>query len=208
MEETIQMATGLKFPPQRRKRGTITKRLIMDTAAAMFHEKGYDRSNLDDIAKMLSITKPSLYYYFSNKEEILLECVTSANLHFQKEMALRDDVALVGRRRAEIFLRLYLEVITNDVGVSMVVADDRVMSTEARGKYNKLRRVLNSDLEDRLKLGMADGSIKTPETRLTTYAIFGMFNWVGHWNFRRRKISVDKILERFLCIIFEGIGVS
>jgi hypothetical protein len=80
------------------------------------------------------------------------------------------------------------------------------MSAEARAKYNRLRRVLNSDLEDRLKLGVVDGSNKVPETRLTTYAIFGMFNWVGHWNFRRRKISLDKVFERFVSITFDGIG--
>lgn len=193
-----------KRPPH--KRGTMTRRVITDTSAVMFHEKGYDRTSLEDIAKALFVTKPSLYYHFSSKEEILLECVTAAYLNFQEEIALRDNPALNGRKRVEIFLRLYLEVITNNLGVSMVIADDRVMSPDGRARYKKLRRVLSGDLEDRIKLGIADGSIDIPETRLTTNAIFGMFNWVGHWNVGRKKVDFEQLFERFISVTFEGIG--
>ena len=174
----------------------------------MFQEKGYDRTSLDDIAGALSITKPSLYYHFPNKESILLECVTSAYLYFQEEIGKRDNIALNGRQRMEILLRLYLEVITEDIGVSMVLADDRVMSEVGQEKFHNFRRVLNADLEDRMKLGLADGSISASETKITTYAIFGMFNWVGHWHFRRHRIPVDEIFERFKSVIFDGIGTN
>ena len=180
--------------------------MILDASAAMFHEKGYDRTTLDDVASALSVTKPSLYYHFSNKEEILIECVRSAYDFFQAEIAQRDSVALTGRARVDIFMRLYLEVISNDVGVSMVLADDRVMTAQGRTIYNSFRRVLNAALEERIVQGTADGSINVPETKLTTYAIFGMFNWVGHWNFRRQKIKLDQIFERFMSVAFDGIA--
>lgn len=192
--------------PARPKRGTINKKLIMDTSALMFHEKGYDRTTLEDIASALSITKPSLYYHFANKEEILLACVFSADDYFREEIAQRDDETYSGRKRVEVFLRLYLEVITHDIGVSMILADDRVMTGEGRTRYNELRRTMNDGLEDRIKAGVADGSIKVPETKLTTYAIFGMFNWVGHWHFRKSSTSLEKVFDRFISVIFDGIG--
>ena len=40
----------------------------------MFMEKSYSRTSLNDVAKRLNITKPALYHYFHNKEEILLGC--------------------------------------------------------------------------------------------------------------------------------------
>lgn len=202
------MPTAATAKPARPKRGTINKRSILDAAALMFHEKGYDRTTLDDIASALSVTKPSLYYHFANKEEILIECVTAANEHLQAELKIQDDVSLNGRRRVEIFLRLYLEVISHDIGVSMVLADDRVMSGAGRERYNGFRRLMNTQLEDRIKAGVADGSIVAPETRLTTYALFGMFNWVGHWNFRRKTVSLDEIFERFMSVAFDGIGAK
>ena len=113
---------------------------------------------------------------------------------------------LTGRRRIEIFLRLYLDVISHDVGVSMVLADDRVMSEAGRTRYNAFRRLMNRQLEERVHSGVADGSILVPETKLTTYALFGMFNWVGHWNFRRKAVSLDEIFERFMSVAFDGIA--
>lgn len=195
-------------PRPRRKRGLLNKRLILDASAAMFHEHGYDRTTLDDIAGFLAVTKPTLYYYFANKEEILLECVRSAYAYFQEELKKRDEPAASGRRRVEIFARLYLEIVTHDIGVSMVLADDRVMSEEGREAHAVFRRSLNRALEDRVKLGVGDGSIVSDETRLTTYAVFGMFSSIGRWNFRANRVPLDEIFDRFIAIIFDGIGAK
>ncbi len=41
----------------------------------MFNERGFHATSLDDIAARLQVSKPTLYYYVKNKDEILLECV-------------------------------------------------------------------------------------------------------------------------------------
>ena len=187
------------------KRAALTKRLILDTSAVLFNERGYDRTSLDDIARALSVTKPSLYYHFSNKEDILLECVDVAYQHFSEEMALRDDPAKNGRERMIIMLRIYLEIMAHDVGVSLVIADDRVMTEDGRARYNRLRRILNNDLQDRITQGVKDGSLRVSNVRLTTFAVFGMFNWVGHWHFRRKSIHLDQIFENFIGVVLHGI---
>ena len=58
-----------------RRRDPATKReAVLQTAAQLFLEKSYGRTSLNDVAERLNITKPALYHYFRNKEEILLEC--------------------------------------------------------------------------------------------------------------------------------------
>src|SRR5438270_11014484 len=58
-----------------RRRDPETKReAVLQTAAQLFIEKSYSRTSLNDVAERLSITKPALYHYFDNKEQILLEC--------------------------------------------------------------------------------------------------------------------------------------
>lgn len=197
--------TSIAQDSMKTKRAALSKRLILDTSAVLFNEKGYDRTSLDDIAKELSVTKPSLYYYFSNKEDILLECLDVAYEHFSDGMALRDDLKKNGRDRVVIMLRLYLEIMAHEVGVSLVIADDRVMSKDGRGRYNRLRRVLNAELQTRIEQGVSDGSLKVGNVRLTTFAIFGMFNWVGHWHFRRKSIRLDQIFDNFIGVVLHGI---
>src|ERR1700747_3304982 len=66
-------------PPRKafadRRRDPATKReAVLKTAAQLFLEKSYGRTSMNDVAERLNITKPALYHYFRNKEEILLEC--------------------------------------------------------------------------------------------------------------------------------------
>src|SRR6266496_5359767 len=58
-----------------RRRDPETKReAVLQTAAQLFLEKSYGRTSMNDVAERLNITKPALYHYFNNKEDILLEC--------------------------------------------------------------------------------------------------------------------------------------
>src|SRR5687768_4284685 len=52
-----------------RKRGRRMQE-ILTVAAELFGERGYDAVSLDDVAERLDVTKGSLYYYFSSKEEL------------------------------------------------------------------------------------------------------------------------------------------
>ena len=57
-----------------RRRDPATKReAVLQTAAQLFLEKSFGRTSLKDVADRLNITKPALYHYFRNKEQILLD---------------------------------------------------------------------------------------------------------------------------------------
>jgi TetR/AcrR family transcriptional regulator, cholesterol catabolism regulator len=191
----------------RRPRGTLTDELILDVSSKLYRERGYDRTNLDDVASALSVTKPSLYYYFRNKEEILLACISAAYARTREGLARVDDPAYSGRRRVELMMRIYMEVISDDTGVSIVLADERVMSETGQKQYREMRRELNAALEKRVAQGVADGSLATTDVSLTAAAIFGMFNWVSHWSSARRAAAApEAISDHFLALIFDGLA--
>src|SRR5205814_1485283 len=72
------MARGFEAPPHdkafaNRRRDPATKReAVLKTAAQLFIEKSYSRTSMNDVAERLNITKPALYHYFQNKEQILV----------------------------------------------------------------------------------------------------------------------------------------
>src|SRR3974390_1581492 len=68
-----QAAYGKAFASRRRDPAS-KREAVLRTAAQLFLEKSYGRTSLNDVAARLNITKPTLYHYFHNKEEILLEC--------------------------------------------------------------------------------------------------------------------------------------
>lgn len=56
---------------------TNTKQIIIDTAKAMFNERGYNSVSIGDISNELGISKGNFTYYFKKKED-LMEAILNA----------------------------------------------------------------------------------------------------------------------------------
>jgi DNA-binding transcriptional ArsR family regulator len=50
-----------------------TRTRILQEAARLFTEKGYEATSVQDLAEALGLSKAALYHHFRSKEEILLE---------------------------------------------------------------------------------------------------------------------------------------
>lgn len=53
---------------------------IMDAALTVFGEKGYSRTNIEDIANLTSMTKGNIYQYFKSKEELFISMIRETAL--------------------------------------------------------------------------------------------------------------------------------
>lgn len=62
------------------------RKTILKTSLAAFHKKGIKAVKMDDIATELSISKRTLYELFSNKEELLFECVKESDDELDQHM--------------------------------------------------------------------------------------------------------------------------
>ena len=61
---------GRKRPRDR----SVKREAVIRAAARAFNARGYHNTSLDDIAAALEVTKPTIYYYVANKEQLLFEC--------------------------------------------------------------------------------------------------------------------------------------
>ena len=48
----------------------LRKELIIDAAEELFIESGFEKTTMDNIAEKAEYTKPTLYKYFKNREDI------------------------------------------------------------------------------------------------------------------------------------------
>ena len=63
--------------------GAATRRRILEAAYARFYREGFARVGVDALAEAAGVTKRTLYYHFSSKDELL-----AAVLDLQHELAL------------------------------------------------------------------------------------------------------------------------
>jgi AcrR family transcriptional regulator len=87
---------------------------LLLVARAIFAEKGFQATTMDDIAKEAGFTKPILYQYFESKTELYREIV---NQTAKKLMSsLQTAVAEVESPRAkiEVAFRVYFEMVVSE----------------------------------------------------------------------------------------------
>jgi len=190
-----------------RRRDRDTKRdAVLQTAAQLFLEKSYARTSLNDVAERLNITKPALYHYFRNKEEILLECYRLGTAMIGE---ILDEIAAhcgTGLEKVEAFIYSYVSVLTVNFGRCVMRLDEGDLSGEAFGEVRKYKRKTDRRLRSLIQEGIADGSIAPCDPKLAAFAIAGAVNWMCVWYEPEGPLSPEEIARHFAKTLTHGIA--
>src|SRR5262249_4495266 len=127
-----------------RRRDPVTKReAVLQTAAQLFLEKSFARASLNNVADRLNITKPALYHYFRNKEEILLECYRVGCGLIEE---ILNDIAAhcgTGLEKVDAFIYSYANVMTINFGRCVMRIDEGDLSDAARAEVRGYKRKID-----------------------------------------------------------------
>lgn len=93
------------------KKGDRTRQRILETASAMMAESGPDGVSMREISAKLKITKPVLYYYFKNKDELIKASFLEGTKHFDELLAKIQDPQLSLEAKLEGVFANHLEFI-------------------------------------------------------------------------------------------------
>ena len=179
---------------------------ITDVAFAVFAQRGYDATSMDDIARAAGITKASIYHHVTGKEALLergLDRALSALYAILDEPAARegkpsDRLAFILRSAAEVTMRMLPEV-------SVLF---RIRSnTATERKALERRRKFDAIVTDLVHDAQADGSVRADiDAALLTRLVFGMSNSVVEWYRPTGKIPLQRIADAISALVFQGIG--
>jgi AcrR family transcriptional regulator len=190
-----------------RRRDPATKReAVLKTAAQLFLEKSYARASLNDVAERLKITKPALYHYFRNKEEILLECYRLGTGLIEETL---NDIAAhcgTGLEKVEAFIYSYANVMTVNFGRCVMRLEDGDLSAEALAEVRGYKRKIDRRLRSFLQEGIADGSITPCDAKIAAFSIAGALNWICQWYEPEGALSAEEIASQFARTLTQGLA--
>ena len=190
-----------------RRRDPTTKReAVLRTAVSLFLERGFWRTSLNDVAKQLNITKPALYHYFHNKEEIYMECYRWGIALIQRNLDRLQTSRRNGLEKVAGFIYTYAIVIAGDFGRCVVRQDDRELSGEARAEVRSYKREVDGQLRSFLEEGISDGSIRACDVKLTAFSIAGAVNSLAHWYRPEEHFSAEDVAASFVRTLIEGVA--
>jgi AcrR family transcriptional regulator len=195
---------------QARQRNLDTKRdAVLQTAAHLFLEHGYRRTSMSELGTRLKITKPALYYYFHNKEEILVECYRLGIAAIEGLL----DKAVVSHGNGLSKVRAYVEayakaVVSFDFGRCVAMLDDAELSPKARREVRDLKRKIDMTIRSYVEEGIRDGSIAPCNVKLASFALAGAVNWIGTWYRPEGALSAEEIATQFANLLTQGLRGS
>jgi len=92
-------------------KGDKTRQRILETASALMAESGPDGVSMREISAKLKITKPVLYYYFKDKDELIKAAFVEGTKHFQELQSAISDPALTLEQKLEKIFSNHLDFI-------------------------------------------------------------------------------------------------
>jgi AcrR family transcriptional regulator len=192
-----------------RRRDPATKReAILKTAAELFLEKSYSRTSLNEVADRLNITKPALYTYFRNKEEILLGCYRWGTALIEDGLKKIASQGATGLEKVEAFIYAYAHVMTVNLGRCVMRLDEGDLSSEARAEVRNYKRKIDRRLRSFIQEGIQDGSIAPCDAKIAAFSIAGAVNWICMWYEPKGPLTAEEIATQFAQTLTQGLATG
>ena len=188
-------------PPDKRRR-------ILDAAVSVFAQHGFYNAKVSQIAKEAGVADGTIYLYFKNKEDILIQVFIDA----MDEILRRQEEALAGITDPIDRLRTFIRVHFASVAESRAMAE--VITVELRQSAKFMR---NTDMkpfgrylamiarivDDGVRSGaFAESSVP----RLIARAVFGAVDELAlEWAMSDRHQSLDEASSHVADLFLSGL---
>jgi TetR/AcrR family transcriptional regulator, cholesterol catabolism regulator len=191
-----------KAPAPRRR-----EQEILEAAAEVFHERGYESTSIADIAKRVGILKGSLYYYITSKEDLLHEIIKGVHDdalgNLERTRAVEGNALQRLRAFAVIHFTFNAE---NRVKTAVFFQDFRSLSEERRQGIVDERDIYDNFVRDLIRQGQEEGQICPDiDAKLGAISILGMLNWIYHWYRPGGSQSASEIAEAYADFVVAGL---
>lgn len=177
---------------------------VLQTAARAFAENGYHRTSLEEIAARLGVSKPTIYYYAQNKDDLV--AAIAARALDEIVAAMDADEQSSALSQLSHLLRRYAEIMTTDFGqCAIVVRDARIKGAVGEG-LRKSMSLIDARIRELLILGEKDGSIAKCDVKLTSFMIAGAINEIVRWYDPAGTLAPPMLAEKFVNQLTTGLA--
>ncbi|HEY4901655.1 MAG TPA: TetR/AcrR family transcriptional regulator [Terriglobales bacterium] len=189
---------------------------ILDYAAEVFAEKGYEGASMRDLSRLSGMSLAGLYYYFDSKEKLLYHIqkhtFTSIIGRLRQRLASNDNP----EERIRIFVHNHVEyAVSNQKAMKVLSHEDDVLKdchgaelAAIKREYYRICVGLVDDLakSERLaRVGQNAAAAGGVATRTAVMSLFGMMNWLYTWYKPRVDPGAEIIARQMSDIFLQGV---
>lgn len=197
--------------PKSRVAGEQRWEEIVEAAAKIFSQKGYEATSLQDIANTVGILKGSMYYYFKNKEDLLFELVQRALAAHAPSVVEEPEIASAPAPvRLRAFIRRWMALNRKQ----------RLWRGVAESEFGRLRgKRLKEVIAERDKFsifakgiieqGIEEGAFDSNnDPSVVTSTLFELMNTTPRWFKPSGRLSYAELADWYATFFIRGLGGS
>jgi AcrR family transcriptional regulator len=191
--------------PSKQHRRPYDIESVTDAAVRVFNRRGYEAASMEDVARETGLTKSSIYYHVSGKEELLARALERA---FGRLLSILEEPGA----KADTPIARLKHVVRRTVTITLEFVQEVELLQRIKGNTPTERQAMARRRSfDRAVAGIIQQAIEAGEIRSTidagllTRLLFGMSNSITQWYRAGGKLGVEQIAEAVCTIMFEGI---
>jgi AcrR family transcriptional regulator len=177
---------------------------LLQMAAHLFRNKGYERTTVRDLASAVGIQSGSIFHHFKSKDEIL-RAVMEETIHYNTAL-MRASLAEASsvRERVLALIRCELQSIMGGTGEAMAVLvyEWRSLSDEGQAQVLALRDIYEQIWLQVLGEAKDAGYIRG-DVFITRRFLTGALSWTTTWFRAKGSMSLDQLADEALILVLE-----
>ena len=177
---------------------------LLQTAAHLFRNKGYERTTVRDLASAVGIQSGSIFHHFKSKDDIL-RAVMQETIHYNTAL-MRAELAEAGsvRERVLALIRCELQSIMGGSGEAMAVLvyEWRSLSPEGQAAVLALRDIYEQIWLQVLGEAKEAGFIKG-DVFITRRFLTGALSWTTTWFRAEGSMTLEQLAQEALLLVLK-----
>lgn len=181
---------------------------ILEAATKSFSLFGYKATTMDQVAKLATVGKGTIYTFFSNKEELFHEIVFTMikEMKAEKDAVISKDCSF--QENAHRVLMKMLEFREQHALLSKLIAEEKEMKTPiVQEVLVKVEQEIVQYIAESIQNGIDKNEIRQVEVELVAYLIFKAYlAFAVDWQVTHQyALPEEKIVDVFGDTIFKSL---
>jgi TetR/AcrR family transcriptional regulator, cholesterol catabolism regulator len=184
-------------------RGEATRVRILEAAAQLFLENGFEATSVNAIARAAQVSVPALYWHFDSKTDICFAFLEQSMSDFADAVLGEPDHSSPDERLRQ-FVRNYVRAQLADCDGSTAYETlytfgqlSTVLDDERRERLVAVRRRVIDRLCSILREGKDAGVFAVDDVKLAASAITSACEYSFQWYRPEGSLSVDHVAEQY-----------
>ena len=183
------------------------RKKIIDVASALYVEKGFTATSIEEISEKAGVSLPVTYHYVKKKSGIMKLIMEDALNTFRENLTRELKGIHDSEEKLAVAVILYFRIM-DDQGekVLLMYQKSSSLDKESKSKVMQLEVEVSEIFANIIGEGIKEGVFKAVDVDLMAYNIIVLAHmWIlKRWHFKKR-LTLDKYIDRQLVTVLDAL---